>query len=246
MLNFRKWFYVFLVGVVPLVIAGLLPASSIVTNFFTLKAPGTIQTVDNILVNSASPGFGVSQAGVTRGTIFANAAGTLFEYGRYSDLGVYLDDYVTFTRATGDAEFPHNVKIDGTCTGCGGGGSVINVATNFPLGGGPITTTGTLTCATCTVTVASGTLALNTTTVNTGTCGTAQTATATGTASTDAIALTFNADPTGVTGYAPSTNGMLTIIPYPTTNTVNVKVCNNTSANITPGGTVTLNFRVTR
>jgi hypothetical protein len=55
----------------------------------------------------------------------------------------------------------------------------------------------------------------------------------------------FNADPTGVTGYAPVTTGMLTIIKYPTSGTVNFKVCNLTSSSITPGA-ITLNWRVTR
>lgn len=94
-------------------------------------------------------------------------------------------------------------------------------------------------------TIASGATTLNTSAVNTGTCGSAQTASATGTATTDAITWTFNADPTAVTGYSGSVNGMLTIIVYPTTNTVNFKVCNNTASNITPGA-VTLNWRVVR
>jgi hypothetical protein len=40
-------------------------------------------------------------------------------------------------------------------------------------------------------------------------------------------------------------SGMLAIIKYPTANNVNFKVCNNTSASITPGA-VTLNWRVSR
>lgn len=40
---------------------------------------------------------------------------------------------------------------------CGsGGGGVTNIATTSPLGGGPITTTGTLTCATCVVSTSPG------------------------------------------------------------------------------------------
>lgn len=96
-----------------------------------------------------------------------------------------------------------------------------------------------------TITIASGTLTLNTTAISSGACSAAQTATATGTATTDAIQATFNADPTSTTGYIPTTAGMLTIIHYPTLNTVNFKVCNNTANSITPGA-VTLNWRVTR
>ena len=93
--------------------------------------------------------------------------------------------------------------------------------------------------------VASGAKTLNTTTVTTGTCGAAQTATATGVVTTDAIGVTFAADPTSTTGYQASTSGMLVIVPYPTANTVNFKVCNNTASDITPGA-VTLNWQVLR
>lgn len=94
-------------------------------------------------------------------------------------------------------------------------------------------------------TVANGTAALGTSAISSGACATVVTSTATGTATTDNIQADFNADPTGVTGYAPSATGILTIIKYPTTNTVNFKVCNNTGASITPGA-ITLNWRVMR
>lgn len=93
--------------------------------------------------------------------------------------------------------------------------------------------------------VASGTKALATSAIGSATCTSAQTSTATGTLTTDTINATFNADPTGVTGYSPSIAGMLTIMAYPTADTVNFKVCNNTNASITPGA-ITLNWRVSR
>ena len=96
-----------------------------------------------------------------------------------------------------------------------------------------------------TVTIASGAKALATGAISSATCTTAQTDTATGTLSTDAIIAAFNGDPTAVTGYVPLTTGMLTIIVYPTADTVNFKVCNNTLASITPGA-ITLNWRVVR
>ncbi len=99
--------------------------------------------------------------------------------------------------------------------------------------------------ATITRTVASGTKALATGAISSATCTSAQTSTATGTLTTDAIIVSFNADPTGVTGYVPLTTGMLTIIPYPTADTVNFKICNNTTASITPGA-ITLNWAVHR
>jgi hypothetical protein len=93
--------------------------------------------------------------------------------------------------------------------------------------------------------VASGAKALATSAISSGACSSAQTDTATGTLTTDAVSATFAADPTAVTGYSPSTSGMLTIIPYLTADTVNFKVCNNTSGSITPGA-ITLNWRVVR
>lgn len=98
---------------------------------------------------------------------------------------------------------------------------------------------------TLTQTIASGTSALATSAIASGACATAVTTAATGTATTDAIIGSFNGDPTAVTGYSPTTNGMLTIIAYPTANNVNWKACNNTSASITPGA-ITLNWRVVR
>lgn len=94
--------------------------------------------------------------------------------------------------------------------------------------------------------VASGTSALATAAISSATCATVVTTSATGTATTDVISYTFNADPTATTGYIASTSGTLYIVSYPTANNVNFKVCNPTSASITPGGTITLNWLVTR
>lgn len=96
-----------------------------------------------------------------------------------------------------------------------------------------------------TSTIASGSTAMGTGAISSSTCATVVTATATNTATTDVVSASFNGDPTAVTGYVPLTTGMLTIIVYPTTNNVNFKVCNNTTASITPGA-VTLNWRVVR
>jgi hypothetical protein len=94
-------------------------------------------------------------------------------------------------------------------------------------------------------TIASGTVALGTSAIASGSKASTVTVAATGVATTDTIEWAFNADPTAVTGYTPSANGMLTIICYPTTNNVNFVVCNNTGASITPGA-ITLNWRVSR
>jgi hypothetical protein len=94
-------------------------------------------------------------------------------------------------------------------------------------------------------TVASGTAALGTGAIASGACATVVTISTAGILTTDIVMASFNSDPTAITGYIPSTNGMLTIIPYPTTGAANFKVCNNTNSSITPGA-ITLNYRVTR
>ena len=93
--------------------------------------------------------------------------------------------------------------------------------------------------------VAKGTLALATSAISSAACTSAQTLTATGVVTTDIVLASFNGDPTAVTGYVPLTSGMLTIIVYPTANTINVKVCNNTTGSITPGA-ITLNLSAVR
>jgi hypothetical protein len=99
--------------------------------------------------------------------------------------------------------------------------------------------------ATLTQTIGSGTMTVNPGAIPSGACSNAITTTITGTVTADNIMADFSADPSSTTGYSPTTNGMLTIIKWPTTNTVNIKVCNNTSASVTPGS-IGLNVRVVR
>lgn len=151
-----------------------------------------------------------------------------------------------------------------TAGGGGGSGTVTSVATSLPIQGGTITTSGTISCRTATTAVSgcvsaasfttftnkasvifAGTKALATGAISSASCTAAQTVAATGTLTTDVIQASFNGDPTGVTGYVPLTAGMLTIIVYPTADTINIKVCNNTTSSITPGA-ITLNVRVDR
>lgn len=139
-----------------------------------------------------------------------------------------------------------NTFTTGTYTLTGSSGKTLTFNNSITLAGTDSTTmTFPSASATITQTIASGAKALATGAISSATCTSAQTDTATGTATTDAVIATFNGDPTAVTGYIPSTSGMLTIIAYPTSNTVNFKVCNNTASSITPGA-VTINWRVVR
>lgn len=96
-----------------------------------------------------------------------------------------------------------------------------------------------------TTTVGSGTKAMATSAIGSAACTSAQTVTVTGTLTTDVVLVGFNGDPTAVTGFVPLTAGMLTVIAYPTADTVNIKECNNTTSSVTPGAH-TLNVRVVR
>jgi len=91
--------------------------------------------------------------------------------------------------------------------------------------------------------IASGTLAMGTSAVSAGTCGTAATLSAPGVVTTDRITVGFNGDPTATTGYLPT--AMLTLVPYPTANNINIKQCNLTASSITPAA-LTVNVQVNR
>ena len=95
--------------------------------------------------------------------------------------------------------------------------------------------------------VGTGTIALGTSSVASGACNTASGSplSLTGVATTDVVTASPNVDPSGVTGYAPSATGGLFVYVWPSSNAVNAKVCNNTSAAIVPGA-MTLNVRVVR
>ena len=92
---------------------------------------------------------------------------------------------------------------------------------------------------------ASGSVALGVAAIDSGAAATTVTVNAPGVLATDTVQADFNADPTGKTGYAPSANGMLTIIKFCTADNVNFIVVNNTASSITPQA-VTLNWRVSR
>lgn len=99
--------------------------------------------------------------------------------------------------------------------------------------------------ATLTQTICSGTVTVNPGAISSGAKSSTITATCTGLLTTDNIQLDFNSDPTATTGYVPSSSGILTIFKFPTANTINVVVENNTAGSVTPGS-LTLNYRVVR
>ena len=155
--------------------------------------------------------------------------------------------------ATGDIEITGAIGADGKVAAAWMGNGSVGVAT-LSAAGSPGPTTylrGDNTWATPggggdVVRIASDTIALTTTPIGANDCATADTDTATGAAATDVISWTPNGDIEGVNGYGVGATGDgLVIYAWPTTNTVNFKVCNATDSSITPGA-VTLNWRIDR
>lgn len=170
---------------------------------------------------------------------FSNAAAVACTIAQAGSGGNFAAGWVTSLRNLGAGTVtctPTTSTIDGAAAVVllpGQGLDLYSDGTNYFTQGGR----GTI--------VAKGVLALATGAITSATCTSAQTLTATGVVTTDIVLGSFNGDPTAVTGYVPLVAGMLTIVMYPTANTINVKVCNNTSGSITPGA-ITLNLSAVR
>ena len=209
-------------------------------NITGFTAAGTTGTTSSNLVFSASPTF----SGTVTSPAFAGSGANAF---------INLPSNTSHSFSSGDLVNNAGVLQFNT------GSYTANVA--IPASGGTLTTVGafpvTLTCgasctptfpngaSTVTQTIASGTASMGTGAISSGACASAVTVSATGVATTDRITYTPNGDPTGITGYAPSSTGSLYIWAYPTSGNVNFKVCNNTLISQTPNA-LTLNWGVTR
>lgn len=140
----------------------------------------------------------------------------------------------------GTETFTNTVTI-GSGTGCGQVTSGV-----FSSTGSPCTGAATITQ------VCNGTISLPTSAVGSGGKYGASSSTplqtaCTGMLTTDRATLTFNADPTSTTGYAPSASGGLEIIAYPDAGggEIDLYLINDTANSITPSA-ATLNYQVTR
>lgn len=209
----------------PITTTGTISAS--ITSRTNTTATDTIVSTDcgNVVYSNRATAVAVGIA--TAGTAgFANGA-----FFQYCNINVGI---ATITPTSGliggAANYPlaAGTAANPSCVAFQSDGTNYNLITGAPV--------------TATRLVASNTLALATGAIGSAACTSAQTATATGLVTTDVVVASFNGDPTAVTGYVPLTSGMLTIIVYPTADTFNVKVCNNTTGSITPGA-ITLNLK---
>jgi hypothetical protein len=87
--------------------------------------------------------------------------------------------------------------------------------------------------------IANATTTVGTTLISANTCTGSTTVSMPGVLTTSAFNFTPNADVSGVTGWGSS--GGLLVDAWPTSGTLNYKVCNSTGSNITPGSSVTFN-----
>ncbi len=138
--------------------------------------------------------------------------------------------------ASGHGVYCDDCQETSPCTGGGTGANADRIA-------------GTWSCRNSsdsgnTATIASGSQALATAPITAQTCATVIPISAAGVLSTDTIDINFNADVSAVIGYA-VTGNLLTILVYPTADTINIKVCNRNDSDVTPGA-ATVNYKVTR
>lgn len=193
----------------------------------TVEASSALLGANGVLYGGGAGVCPSATAPGTNGQLFLGVSAGPPQWGTMSqDCTITNAGVITCTKT-------NNVAFGALATTTPGTGVVTAAAANLSANGG------------LTTTIASGSTAMGTGAITSATCATVVTATATNTLTTDVITASFNGDPTAVTGYIPSTAGMLTIFAYPTAGVANFKVCNNTASSITPGA-ITLNWRVVR
>lgn len=225
-------------------IAGTWPSWLTPTVTLSTTTP-TLAVAASAIPNSAlaNPTFTLGSTVVTLGGTTATLAGITLTNPTFSAGGAFgTPASLTLTNATGlpwaaltGSPSTTQVPVQSlTTTGTSGPATLASGVLNIPQYAVGSTNT-----------ICSGTIPLGTSAIASGTAATTITQTCTGLASTDNIMLDFNGSPLGTVGYQPSTSGMLTIIKWPTTNTINISVVNSTGSSITPGA-VTVNYRVVR
>lgn len=234
-------------------ISGTLAAGSVLygTSATTCSyTPGTIVSDAGKVLQVNSGGTGVKLSDVVMpissygGGIVYGSSDTMLSV---STVGA-ANSFVTWGGAD---TAPKSVVITGLVLGNGASAPTAYAGSTCSAGQVATATSaaGVLTCSATptgfTKTIASGTAVFNPGTLTSGSCSTViDGGVATGVATTDVIDMTFNSDISAATGYS-GVGTLVTIYKYPTTNTVNFKICNWTGSSITPAS-VTINWKVTR
>jgi hypothetical protein len=187
--------------------------------------------------STIASGATVDLSTATSGRLSVSGSGTITSFGTVAAGNVFT---LEFTGASG-------ITYNGTSMILLSGASVINKAGTVrvfeSLGSGNWQEL--FNNVASTVTIAHGSTALGTTLITSGNCATVITVSAPGVLTTDVINISPNSDWSGITGYGKATTDTLKILPYPTTDNVNLLVCNQGSASVTPGA-ATANWNVTR
>jgi hypothetical protein len=221
---------------------------TLVTPALGTPSSGTLTNATGLPISTGVSGLGTGVATALATPSSANvAAAVTDETGTAALVFANTPTLVTPVLGVASATSINKVALTAPATGSTltiAEGKTLTASNTLTLTGTDSSSVAFGTGGTVTYTIASGAKALDTDAIASTACDT-MTATATGAASTDAVTWTPNADITAVTGYAPATTGGLSIYMWPTTDTLNIKVCNPTSSSITPGA-VTLNWRIVR
>lgn len=137
----------------------------------------------------------------------------------------------TITAGTAPCLVENSASTTSACAGVGSN-VITALGNNLSAGGGLVK-----------VQIPNGQQALGTSAIASNTCATVITISASGVVTTDVIDIGYSSDPHGVTGYAPG--GGLYIQAYPTSNNINILVCNASTGSVTPGA-LTINYAVRR
>ena len=195
----------------------------------------------------AAGGGGGGDGSITIGAAISGSctSGYLL-YNNAGVIGCLQAATVTGTPAAGDLSYWTSSSAQALLTAAASAAG--NVLQSAGTGAAPVWSSTTMPTGVGTARVmqviAEGATAHNFGDLATGSCETITTA-ATGTATTDVIDITFNADISGVTGFG-GAGTALTLYKWPTANNINIRACNFTGGADINASSVTINWKVIR